>query len=224
MILEVGLGGRLDAVNAIDADCAVITSIDIDHTEYLGSTREAIGFEKAGIMRAGKPVVVSDPVPPQSVLDHAQRIGADLWRFGRDFNYSGDTLQWNWAGRNKRFNALAYPALRGANQLLNASGALAVFEALRERLPITAQAVRNGLALLELPGPRWFRTWIRWVSFRARTSCLVRCATRTSKRCSPGWHRSSTTGISPTCRRRVPPARSSSRSVTPGCMSRGPGR
>jgi dihydrofolate synthase/folylpolyglutamate synthase len=152
VILEVGLGGRLDAINVVDADCAVITSIDIDHTEYLGSTREAIGFEKAGIMRAGKPVIVSDPVPPQSLVDHAQRIGADLWRFGRDFNYSGDKLQWNWAGRTKRFNAMAYPALRGANQLLNASGALAAFEALRERLPITAQAARNGLALVELPG------------------------------------------------------------------------
>jgi dihydrofolate synthase / folylpolyglutamate synthase len=152
VILEVGLGGRLDAVNAVDSDCAVITSIDIDHTEYLGSTREAIGFEKAGIMRAGKPVIVSDPLPPQSLLDHARTIGADLWRFGRDFNYSGDKLQWNWAGRTKRFNAMAYPALRGANQLLNASGALAAFEALRERLPITAQAARNGLALVELPG------------------------------------------------------------------------
>ena len=152
VILEVGLGGRLDAVNVVDADCAVITSIDIDHVEYLGDTREAIGFEKAGIMRAGKPVIVSDPMLPQSVIDHAQNIGADLWRFGRDFNYSGDKLQWNWAGRNKRFNALAYPALRGANQLLNAAGALAVFEALRQRVPITAQAARNGFALVELPG------------------------------------------------------------------------
>ena len=152
VILEVGLGGRFDAVNAFDSDCAVITSIDIDHTEYLGYDRESIGREKAGVMRAGKPVVVSDPVPPQSVLDEARRVGADLRRFGHDFNYSGDKLQWNWAGRRQRFNALGYPALRGANQLLNASGALAAFEALRERLPITAQAVRTGLALVELPG------------------------------------------------------------------------
>jgi dihydrofolate synthase/folylpolyglutamate synthase len=152
VILEVGLGGRLDAVNAIDTDCAVITSIDIDHTEYLGRTREAIGFEKAGIMRAGKPVIVSDPVPPQSLLDHAQQIGADLWLLGRDFHFAGDKQQWNWAGRKQRLNALAYPALRGANQLLNAAGALAAFEALRDRLPITAQAVRNGLALVDLPG------------------------------------------------------------------------
>jgi dihydrofolate synthase/folylpolyglutamate synthase len=152
VILEVGLGGRLDAVNALEADCAIITSIDIDHTEYLGDTREAIGREKAGIMRAGKPVIVSDPMPPQSIDDEAARIGADLWRLGRDYNFSGDRQQWGWAGRGKRFNALAYPALRGANQLLNASGVLAAFEALRDRLPITAQAVRSGLATVELPG------------------------------------------------------------------------
>ena len=152
VILEVGLGGRLDAVNVVDADCSVITSIDIDHTEYLGDTREAIGFEKAGIMRTGRPVIVSDPMPPQSVVDRATEVGADLWRFGRDFNYSGDKQQWSWAGRHKRFNALAYPALRGANQLLNASGVLAAFEALHQRLPISAQAVRTGLAQVELPG------------------------------------------------------------------------
>ena len=152
VILEVGLGGRLDAVNAFDADCAVITSIDLDHMAYLGTTREAIGFEKAGIMRAGRPVVVSDPLPPQRIVDHAASIGADLWRFGRDFNCSGDRQQWNWSGRGRRYNGLAYPALRGANQLLNASGALAAFEALRERLPITAQSVRNGLAVVDLPG------------------------------------------------------------------------
>ena len=152
VILEVGLGGRLDAVNAFDADVAVITSIDIDHTEYLGHTREAIGFEKAGIMRAGRPTVISDPLPPQTVLDHAQKVGADLWRIGHDFSFVGDKQQWNWTGRSKRFSGLAYPALRGANQLLNASGALAAFEALRDRLPISAQAVRDGLALVELPG------------------------------------------------------------------------
>ena len=151
-ILEVGLGGRLDAVNSIDADCAVITSIDLDHMEYLGPDRESIGFEKAGILRGGRPAIVSDPVPPQSVLAHAQDIGADLWLLGRDFNFSGDKLQWAWAGRGRRYAGLAYPALRGANQLINAAGALAALESLRGRLPVTAQAVRNGLALVELPG------------------------------------------------------------------------
>jgi len=152
VILEVGLGGRLDAVNVIDADCAVITSIDVDHVEYLGPDRESIGREKAGIMRTGRPVVVSDPVPPDSVVDRAREIGADLWRLGHDFSFSGTPQQWSWAGRTKRYNGLAYPALRGANQLLNASGALAALEALRERVPITAQAVRAGLALVQLPG------------------------------------------------------------------------
>ena len=152
VILEVGLGGRRAAVNLIDADCAIITSIDIDHAELLGDTREQIGFEKAGILRTGRPAIVSDPVPPQSVIDRAQAIGADLWLAGRDFNYSGDKQQWAWAGRGRRYAGLAYPALRGANQLLNAAGVLAALEAMRARLPVTAQAVRLGLALVELPG------------------------------------------------------------------------
>lgn len=151
-ILEVGLGGRLDATNIIDADCAIITSIDLDHMELLGPDRESIGREKAGIMRAGRPVIVSDPVPPQSVIDHAAEIGADLWRFGKDFNYDGDKQQWGWAGRGRRYAGLAYPALRGANQLMNASGVLAAYEAIRGKLPVTAQAVRTGLSMVELPG------------------------------------------------------------------------
>ena len=151
-ILEVGLGGRLDAVNVIDADCAVITSIDLDHQEFLGPDRESIGREKAHVMRPGRPAIVSDPVPPQSVVDHAAAIGADLWLVGRDFAHGGDRQQWFWAGRGRRYNGLAYPALRGANQLLNASGVLAAFEALRDRLPVSAQAVRQGLATVSLPG------------------------------------------------------------------------
>jgi dihydrofolate synthase/folylpolyglutamate synthase len=89
---------------------------------------------------------------PQSVIDHALEIGAELWRFGKDFNFSGDKQQWSWAGRGRRYAGLAYPSLRGANQLINASGVLAALEALRDRIPITAQAVRNGLAMVELPG------------------------------------------------------------------------
>ena len=152
VILEVGLGGRLDAVNVVDADCAVITSIDIDHVEYLGPDRESIGREKAGIMRPGRPVIVSDPMPPASLAAHAAALGADLRQLGRDFSFSGDRQQWQWSGRAKRFAGMAYPALRGVNQLLNAAGALAAFEALSDRVPISAQAVRTGLALVELPG------------------------------------------------------------------------
>ena len=152
VILEVGLGGRLDAVNLMDADCAIITSIDLDHTALLGKDRDSIGFEKAGIMRAGKPVVISDPVPPDSVVKHASALGSDAWLLGKDFNFSGDQLQWSWAGRGRRYSGLAYPALRGANQLLNASGVLAAIEIMRPQLPVTAQAIRNGLAMVELTG------------------------------------------------------------------------
>jgi len=152
VILEVGLGGRLDAVNLIDAECAIITSIDLDHTALLGNDRETIGLEKAGIMRAGKSVVLSDPVPPGSIIQHAKDLGADLWLMGQDFNFSGDQLQWSWAGRGRRYSGLAYPALRGANQLLNASGVLAALEIMRPQLPVTAQAIRNGLAMVALTG------------------------------------------------------------------------
>ncbi|MDQ1815909.1 bifunctional tetrahydrofolate synthase/dihydrofolate synthase [Massilia sp. CCM 9210] len=151
-ILEVGLGGRLDAVNVIDADVAIVTSIDIDHTDFLGTTRDEIGFEKAGIFRPGKAAICSDPVPPPTLIAHAEAIGADLWLLGRDFNYSGDKQQWNYGGREQRRNSLAYPSLRGANQLLNASAALAALEVLRFALPVGAQEVRTGLVVVELPG------------------------------------------------------------------------
>jgi dihydrofolate synthase/folylpolyglutamate synthase len=152
VILEVGLGGRLDAVNVIDTDCAVITSIDLDHQEHLGSDRESIGREKAHVMRAGAPAVISDPVPPASVIEVAQALGADLWLAGRDFRHDGDRQQWNWRGRVRRISGLAYPALRGANQLVNASGVLAALEALGDRLPVPVQAIRQGLASVALPG------------------------------------------------------------------------
>lgn len=152
MVLEVGLGGRLDAVNIVDADCSIITSVDIDHVDWLGDTREKIGFEKAHIFRKNCPAICSDPVPPESLISYASKIGADLWLFGRDFNYSGDRQQWAFAGRHQRRNALAYPALRGANQLLNASAALAALEATRDKLAIPQQAVRQGLLNASLPG------------------------------------------------------------------------
>ncbi|MFZ4529648.1 MAG: bifunctional tetrahydrofolate synthase/dihydrofolate synthase [Undibacterium curvum] len=152
VILEVGLGGRLDAVNVIDADVSVVTSIDIDHTDYLGDTREKIGFEKAGIFRPGRTAICGDPVPPQSLIDHATSIGADLWLFGRDFNYNGDKQQWNYGGRNQRRNSLGYPSLRGANQLLNAAAVLAALESLKDVLPVGAQEVRTGLVMVDLPG------------------------------------------------------------------------
>jgi dihydrofolate synthase / folylpolyglutamate synthase len=151
VVLEVGLGGRLDAVNIIDADVSIVTSVDMDHMDYLGTTREAIGFEKAHVYRAGRPAICSDPAPPHSLLAWAEQLGADLWLFGRDFNYQGDRQQWAYAGRRVRRAGLPYPALRGANQLLNAAGALAALEALADRLPVSQQAVRQGLLTVELP-------------------------------------------------------------------------
>ena len=151
-ILEVGLGGRLDAVNVVDADCAVLTSIGVDHVEYLGSTREAIGGEKAGIFRAGIPCVVAEPSPPHSVLEAARRTGSRLLLIGRDFGYRAQGTQWsNWGPAGKR-SGLAHPALRGAIQLRNASAAFAALDCLRERLPIAMQDVRRALAEVALPG------------------------------------------------------------------------
>ena len=152
VILEVGLGGRLDAVNVFDADCAVVTSIDLDHMDYLGETREAIGFEKAGILRPGRPAIVGDAQPPQSLQDHAVSIGADLQIIGKDFGFMAEQGQWTYWGRRGRRGGLAYPALRGAIQLANASTAIAGLEALAERLPVSMQDIRRGLIEVELPG------------------------------------------------------------------------
>ncbi len=151
LVLEVGMGGRLDAVNAFDTDCAVVTSVDIDHTEYLGSTREAIGAEKAGIFRPGKPAIVADLSAPASVLERAVTIGADLRLAGRDFGWSGDGRRWMFWNRDARREGLVYPALRGATQLQNAAASLVALDALRERLPVSPEEERKGLATVALP-------------------------------------------------------------------------
>lgn len=151
VILEVGLGGRLDAVNAYDCDCALLTSVALDHIEYLGDTRESIGAEKAGIFRKGKPAIIADPDPPQSVHHRASAIGADPWVIGRDFGYLRQGEQWMFWGPGGRRAGLAYPALRGGRQLANASAALAALDALRQRLPVGMQDIRSGLAQAELP-------------------------------------------------------------------------
>jgi len=152
VILEVGLGGRLDAINIIDADCAIIGSIDLDHTALLGNTRELIAIEKAGIMRKGKIAICADPMPPSTLVEYADQLGVDLWLHGRDFNVSGDQQQWGWSGRTRRLNGLAYPALRGANQLINAAAVIATLMSLRDILPVGVQAIRNGFAMVDLPG------------------------------------------------------------------------
>ena len=158
VILEVGLGGRLDAVNIYDADAAIVTGIALDHTDWLGPTREHIGLEKAGIFRAGRPALCADRQPPQSLLDHAAAIGADLKLIGRDFGFeksAEDRLQWRyWSkqGEAMQRRSLAFPGLRGSAQLANASVVLATLDALKDRLPVTMGAIRRGLIETELPG------------------------------------------------------------------------
>jgi dihydrofolate synthase/folylpolyglutamate synthase len=194
-ILEVGLGGRLDAVNIFDNDCAVIASVDIDHTDYLGDTREQIAFEKAGIFRAGRVAICADDDVPLPIIRHAQQIGAELWCIGSEFGFdigvtdvpltlSPSILpmpspqsspasgrggererqssipaeegmgrgQWNFHSKVGSRNALPYPALRGAFQLNNASAALAALDALKDKLPVSMEAVRRGLVEVSLPG------------------------------------------------------------------------
>ncbi|MGD9869799.1 MAG: bifunctional tetrahydrofolate synthase/dihydrofolate synthase [Thauera sp.] len=160
VILEVGLGGRLDATNVFASDCALVASIAMDHMDYLGDTREAIGFEKAGIFRAGRPAVCGDPQPPVTLVEHAAAIGTELWISGRDFGFGGDRQQWGYwrytqppaQGALVKRGGLAYPALRGANQLLNAAAVMTVLETLRDRVPVSMQHVRQGLMLVDVPG------------------------------------------------------------------------
>jgi dihydrofolate synthase / folylpolyglutamate synthase len=151
-ILEVGLGGRLDAVNVFDSDCALVTSVDIDHVDYLGDTREKIAFEKAGIFRAGKAAICADPKVPDSLRDHAKAIGAELWCIGSDFGCTPHQGQWDYRSKIGARNALPHPALRGAFQLNNASAVLAVLDVLQARLPVSMAAVRRGLTEVELTG------------------------------------------------------------------------
>jgi len=150
-ILEVGLGGRLDAVNVFDSDCTAVTGVDIDHTDYLGNSREAIAFEKAGIFRRGKVAVFGDPDMPAAIADGAQQVGAQLWRLGEQFAYQAGSQQWDYRGPYDTRSSLPFPALRGVFQLNNACTALAVLDALKEKLPVSMEAVRRGLVEVSLP-------------------------------------------------------------------------
>ncbi|MDD5057287.1 MAG: bifunctional folylpolyglutamate synthase/dihydrofolate synthase [Sideroxydans sp.] len=210
-ILEVGLGGRLDAVNVFDADCSVVTSVDIDHVDYLGDTRELIGFEKAGIFRQGRVAICADSDVPLALREHAREIGAELRCIGSEFGFSlpspaggrgiegegsgdfanptsivktltpppdettshstrrsnydrqvagylppaGEGLskgQWNFYSKVGTRSSLPFPALRGAFQLHNASAVLAALDALKDKLPVSMEAVRRGLVEVQLAG------------------------------------------------------------------------
>jgi len=151
-VLEVGLGGRLDAVNVFDADCTVVTTVDFDHMDYLGPDRDSIGREKAGIFRPQVPAVCGDEEPPSTLTGYAASIGAPLVLRGRDFGYNAGRNDWQyWSLQGKR-SALPYPALRGTYQLANAATALAALEQLKDRLPVDMGAIRRGLCDVDLPG------------------------------------------------------------------------
>ena len=152
VILEVGLGGRLDAVNLVDAQVAVVTNVDIDHVDYLGHTRELIGYEKAGIFRSGQIAVYGDVDPPQTLLAYAQEVGAHLYLPGRDYCFSCEGSRWHYVGLRREFHDLALPGLYGQNQVKNAANVLMVLEAMQDSLPFEEKAVRAGLASVCLPG------------------------------------------------------------------------
>ncbi len=152
VVLEVGLGGRLDAVNLVDADVALITQIGLDHTEWLGPDRDAIGREKAGILRTHRPAVIGDPDPPGSVLQVAEAVDARVYSAGQDFGYRAGASDWTWWGPGENGLRLPMPALAGAHQLANAAAALMA-------LRLTALAVQPGpgeiaraLTDIQLPG------------------------------------------------------------------------
>jgi dihydrofolate synthase/folylpolyglutamate synthase len=151
-VLEVGLGGRLDAVNAFDAGCAVVTTVDIDHVDFLGGDRESIGREKAGIFRAGRPAVCGDPEPPASLKRHAADVGAQLLLMGRDFGATAQGQQWQYWGPSGKRGALPHPVLRGACQIGNAATAITALECMREQLPVAVNDIRAGLLQAANPG------------------------------------------------------------------------
>ncbi len=151
-ILEVGLGGRLDAVNIVDADVAAVVSVDLDHQAYLGNDRESIGFEKAGIYRGGRAAIFGDTNPPERLVAHAKEIGANLQVLGRDFHPEAHERQWDFIGRRGAKRALPIPALRGRWQLKNASVALAALDEIADRCPVSLGEVKRGLTNVRLPG------------------------------------------------------------------------
>ncbi|MDP2171282.1 MAG: bifunctional tetrahydrofolate synthase/dihydrofolate synthase [Rhodocyclaceae bacterium] len=156
IILEVGLGGRLDATNIYAADCAIVATVALDHMDYLGPTREAIGREKAGICRSGRPLICGDADPPQSLIDTCRLAGADFCQIGRDFGFLRQEGQWQYwggcGGIKRTLGGLAFPALRGDCQLHNASCAIAALHALHVYLPVTAQDIRRGLSEVAVAG------------------------------------------------------------------------
>lgn len=152
MVLEVGLGGRLDAVNCFDPSCAIVTSIDLDHMDFLGNSRDSIGYEKAGIFRPHAPAICGEVDAPAALLQHAANINADLMRIGTDFSFSGQAGEWCYEDRHGRIDALPHPALIGSFQLNNAACVLAAVRSLQQQLPVGYAHIAAGLQQVNLAG------------------------------------------------------------------------
>jgi dihydrofolate synthase / folylpolyglutamate synthase len=152
VVLEVGMGGRLDAVNLSDADVAAVVTVGLDHREWLGDTVEEIGFEKSGVFRPGRPAIFGSRAMPESVARAAQACGARLRRFGRDFDFVERADGWDYVGVGSRRRELPLPALAGSTQLANAATALAVLEGAEPAILVPDEAVRAGLSKIRLPG------------------------------------------------------------------------
>ena len=152
ILLEVGLGGRLDAVNIIDPDLAIVTSIDLDHMDWLGNDRESIGREKAGIFRSGVPVVCGDRSPPSSVIEHAKSLGAPFYCLGKTFDFERGNNDWAWHTETERRVGLPEPHLKGSFQYSNAATALMALALLKQDLPVSQAEIRSGLMSVKLPG------------------------------------------------------------------------
>jgi dihydrofolate synthase / folylpolyglutamate synthase len=165
IVLEVGLGGRLDAVNVVDADVALVSSIDLDHCDWLGRDRESIGREKAGIFRAGRPAIFGSRDMPASIGEYARQIGADLLRLGHEFDWERTGDHWTWRGQRGEQPDLPPPALYGQAQYDNAAAVLATLEALGSRLPVPRPAIERGLQTVTLPGRFQIIRWsqIEWI-------------------------------------------------------------
>ena len=151
-LLEVGLGGRLDAVNIIDPDVALISSISIDHVEWLGGTREAIGREKAGIFRPAIPAIIGDPAPPGSLMQSAIEQQALLYCIGKDFGYTKQTVGWDWFFADQQMVQLPEPGLKGEHQYRNASAVILAVTQMMKTLPVTEVSIKQGLRNVYLAG------------------------------------------------------------------------
>lgn len=155
MVLEIGLGGRLDAVNSLDPSVSVVTNIGIDHTAYLGNTREEIGYEKACIYRSGKPAVCADFDPPKSLTDYAKKIGAQLQLIGKDFSYENKGTSWIFRGKQKTYEQLPLPAMPGEFQLSNASAAFQALLDMQDIVPVKRKSLEAALTETQVEGRFW---------------------------------------------------------------------